>query len=268
MEIKRVNVDGINLAYVRRGTGASLVLIHGYPLDHSIWDELAPLLEHDFDLIIPDLRGFGESDVMEADDSIIDYASDLAGLLTHLKVKKAFLAGHSMGGYVALAFAREYPERVAGLAMVSSQMVGDPPEKKEGRYATARQVVEEGVGPVVDSMAPKLSADPRIQEFARQLIAKQPPLGMFSALYAMADRPDSSDIFAAFPLPAVIVHGDADVLIPVERGREMKLALGSAHYVELSRVGHMPMMENPAGLAEALQFFNTVKVKSVKLLNE
>ena len=268
MEIKKVNIDGINLAYVRRGTGMPLVLIHGYPLDHSIWDQLVPLLEQDFDLIIPDLRGFGESDVMEADDSIIDYASDLAKLLTHLKVKKALLAGHSMGGYVALAFAREYEERVAGLAMVSSQMAADPPDRKEARYATAKQVVEQGVGPVVESMTPKLSAEPGIQEYVRELIARQPPLGVFSALYAMADRPDSSDIFAGFPFPVVIVHGDADMLIPVERGRDMKTALGSAHYVELPGAGHLPMMENPAGVAEALQFFNTVKVKGIKLMDE
>jgi pimeloyl-ACP methyl ester carboxylesterase len=243
------------------------VLVHGYPLDHSIWDELAPLLEHDFDLIVPDLRGFGESDVMEADDSVVDYATDIAGLLTHLKITKALVAGHSMGGYVALAFARMYEERLAGLAMISSQMAGDSPERKEGRYATAKQVLEQGAGPVADSMAPKLSVDPQNQQFARQLILKQPPLGIFSALHAMADRPDSSDIFGAFPFPVVIVHGDADALIPVERGREMKAALPSAHYVELAGAGHLPMMENPLGVARALRFFNTVKIKTVKLLD-
>lgn len=268
MEMQKANIDGINIAYARRGAGAPLLLIHGYPLDHSIWDELAPLLEHEFDLIIPDLRGFGQSDVMEADDSIIDYASDLAGLLSHLKIKKAYVAGHSMGGYVALAFAREYEERVAGLAMVASQMAGDAPDRKEARYTSARQVLEQGVAPVAESMAPKLSANPEIQDFARTLIAKQSPLGLFSALYAMADRPDSSDIFAAFPFPVVIVHGDSDALIPVERGREMKAALASAHYVELPGVGHLLMMENPLGVAQAVRFFNTVKLKGVKLQDE
>ena len=268
MEMQRVNIDGVNLAYARRGRGAPLVLIHGYPLDHSIWDPIAPFLEHDFDLIIPDLRGFGQSDVMEADDSILEYASDLAGLLTHLKVRKAFVAGHSMGGYVALAFARDYEERVAGLAMVSSQMAADAPERKQARYASAKEVVENGVGSVVEAMAPKLSARPELQEFARELIGKQQPLGVFSALYAMADRPDSSDIFAGFPFPVVIIHGDADALIPVERGREMKAALPAAHYVELPGAGHLPMMENPGGVAGALKFFQTVKVKGVKLMDE
>ncbi|HEX8992232.1 MAG TPA: alpha/beta hydrolase [Anaerolineales bacterium] len=267
MEMQRINIDGINLAYVRRGRGMPLVLIHGYPLDHSIWDDLAPLLEGDFELIIPDLRGFGQSDVMEADDSMLDYARDIAGVLTRLRIQKAFLAGHSMGGYVAMAFAREYEERVSGLAMVASQTAADTQERKEGRRATARQVLQEGVGVVVDAMAPKLSADGRVQQFVRALIPMQPPLGIAAALTAMADRPDSSEIFAGFPFPVTVVHGDADALIPVERAREMKAALPSAHYVELHGVGHMPMMENPAGVAEALRFFHTVKVRGVKPAN-
>ena len=268
MLTQKMNVDGMNIAFARQGKGTPLVLLHGYPLDHSMWDEIVPLLDGEFDLIIPDLRGFGESDAMEADNSIIDYATDIANLLTHLKINKAYVAGHSMGGYVALAFAREYEPRVAGLAMIASQTRPDPPDRKEARYTTAKQVMEQGVGTVVDAMAPKLSAEARIQEFARGLIGRQSPLGISSALHAMAERPNSSDLFAAFPFPVVIVHGDADALIPVERGREMKAALPAAHYVEVPGAGHLPMMENPQAVAEALRFFHKVKVKGVKLLDE
>ncbi len=268
MEMDKVNIDGINIAYARRGQGAPLVLIHGYPLDHTIWDEVAPLLARDFDVIMPDLRGFGESDVMEADDSILEYASDIAGLLTHLKIGKAYIAGHSMGGYVALAVARMYEERLSGLGLVSSQMAADTQERKAGRYATAAQVMKEGVQPVVEAMATKLSADPAIQDFVRGVISRQPAAGVASALRAMAGRPDSSDIFKQFPFPVVIVHGDADMLIPVERGQEMKDALPSAHYVELPGAGHMPMMENPKRVSEALHAFGMVKFKSVKLTDQ
>lgn len=258
--MEKVNVAGIDIAYVRRGKGSPLVLIHGYPLDHSIWDEIAPLLEEDFDLIIPDLRGFGQSDLTEADDSIVDYASDIADLLSHLKIRKAYLAGHSMGGYVALAFAREYPERVSGLALVSSQAVADSPERKQGRYETAKQVIGHGAQVVVDAMAPKLSSVPRVQEFARSLISRQRPLGIYTALTAMAERPDSTDLLQTFKFPVVIVHGDADALIPVERAREMKMAIPQAHFIELVGLGHLPMMENPQEVAEALRFFVKEKV--------
>lgn len=131
--MEKVKVNGINIAYERRGRGEPLVLIHGYPLDHTTWNEIASLLENDFDLTIPDLRGMGQSDAVDKIYIIADLASDVAELLDHLKVQKAFIAGHSMGGYVALAFARAHPNRVRGLGMISSQVLADSPERKQGR---------------------------------------------------------------------------------------------------------------------------------------
>jgi len=96
----------ISLAYDRRGQGAPLILIHGFPLDHSIWDEVTSLLAPTFELILPDLRGFGESVSPAPVWTITDLAADVASLLDHLGIESAFLAGHSMGGYVALAFAQ------------------------------------------------------------------------------------------------------------------------------------------------------------------
>ena len=251
--MEKLNIDGIDIAYVRRGRGNPLVLIHGYPLDHTIWDEVGPFMEKDFDLIIPDLRGFGESGIMESDNSIIGYATDIAGLLSHLKIKKASLAGHSMGGYVALAFAREFPDRVSGLAMVSSQTGADTPETRENRLSTAKQVMEKGVGVVAEAMTPKLSTDKRVQDFAQHLIGKQRPKGISYALNSMAGRPDSTELFATFKFPVLIIHGDADALIPIKRGREMKAALPSAQYFELAGLGHMAMLEKPEAVAGALR---------------
>ena len=135
--MKKAKVNGINIAYERRGRGEPLVLIHGYPLDGTTWNYVASLLENDFDLIIPDLRGMGQSDAVDKTYTVADLASDIAGLARSSKIQKAFIAGHSMGGYVALAFARAYPNRVHGLGMISSQVLTDPPERKEGRYKTA-----------------------------------------------------------------------------------------------------------------------------------
>ncbi len=251
--MEKVKVNGINIAYEHRGRGEPLVLIYGYPLDSTTWNEIASLLESDFDLIIPDLRGMGQSDIVNETYTVADLALDIACLLDHLKIQKTFIAGHSMGGYVALAFARAYPNRVLGLGMISSQVLADSPDRKQGRYQTAKDVAEKGIDVVVDSMTPKLSADARIQSFVRDVMQRQKPIGVIGSLKAMAERPDSSDLFKSFKFPVVIAHGDADALIPVERGREMKAALPSAHYAELKGAGHMPMMENPKAVAEAVR---------------
>jgi len=251
--MEKIDANGIRLAYVRKGTATPLLLIHGYPLDHTIWDEILPLLEKDFDLILPDVRGFGESTTISSQYSMNDIASDLVALLDHLGIQKAALAGHSMGGYIALAFARLHPERVTGLALVASQAIADTSDNKQGRYKTAADVAEKGVALVAEAMPPKLSADARVQGFVRELIRKQSKDGVIGALKAMAEREDSLALFPSFNFPVVLIHGIADVLIPIERAYGVKKMISSAHLVELSGVGHMPMLEAPERTADALK---------------
>jgi pimeloyl-ACP methyl ester carboxylesterase len=267
MAERTLNIDGINIAFARRGKGQPLLLLHGYPLDRSIWSAVAEMLEADFDLIVPDLRGFGASDVMAADRSMIEYASDLAGLLELLKIRRTHVVGHSMGGYIALAFAREFASKVAGLGLVSTQVAADTPDRKAARQATARQVMEGGVEGVAEGMTTKLSPDARVQVKVREVIGRQRPLGLSVALDAMAGRLDSTDVLRSIKVPVVIVHGDADELIPVDRAREMKSLVPAAHYLELPGGGHMPMMENPPAVAEALRFLGMSKEKGVKILD-
>lgn len=251
--MEKIRVNSIELAYERQGNGTPLVLLHGFPLDHHLWDEIVPLLKDSFDLIIPDLRGFGESETIDTPYAMKDYASDIAGLLDHLSIQKAAIAGHSMGGYVALAFASAYPERVSGLALVSSQAPADPPERKEGRYKTAAEVAEKGISAVVETMAPKFTSDPRLQAVAREIMEKQKPPAYIGALKAMAERADSTPVLSTFTFPLVIIHGEEDALISIDRAREVKASIPGSHYAELRGIGHVPMLEAAEKTAEALK---------------
>lgn len=251
--MEKANVNSIPLSYERRGRGTPLVLLHGFPLDHHLWDEVVPLLEDTFDVIVPDLRGFGNSTVIDIPRSMDDYAADIASLIDQLNIQKAAIAGHSMGGYVALAFARLYPNRVSGLGLVSSQVLSDPPERKEGRYKSAKDVEAHGIGSVVDAMAPKFTADERLQAYARASMERQQPAAYIGALKAMAERPDSTNLLSSFQFPMVIIHGDADALIPIDRAREVKAALPQAHLVEIAGAGHLPMLEAAQRTAEGLR---------------
>ncbi|HSM72792.1 MAG TPA: alpha/beta hydrolase [Anaerolineales bacterium] len=251
--MNKVNVNGIELAYTRQGEGTPLVLLHGFPLDHHAWDEIAPLLENTFDLIIPDLRGFGDSTTVDSVYTMDDLASDIAGLLDQLGIEKSALAGHSMGGYVALAFARLYPERVRGLGLVSTQALADAPDRKEGRYKTAADVAENGIGGVVDAMTTKFTSDVGLQEFSRNSMEAQQPAAYIGALKAMAERQDSTALLESLEYPVVIIHGNEDALIPIDRAHEMKEAIPHAHFVEVEAAGHIPMLEAVKQTAEGLK---------------
>jgi pimeloyl-ACP methyl ester carboxylesterase len=251
--METIHVNGIRLAYERRGTGAPLVLLHGYPLDHHLWDAVAPLLSDTFDLIIPDLRGFGGSSTVDTFYAMEDFATDIAALLDRLNIQKAALAGHSMGGYVALAFARLYPQRTSGLGLVSTQVPADAPDRRDGRYKSAAEVADKGIASVVAAMAPKFTSNAQLQRFAEETMERQQPAAYIGALKAMAERVDSTPLLSSIRVPLVVVHGNADQLIPIDRAREVKAAVPSAHFVEISGAGHMPMMEAPQQTVEALK---------------
>ncbi len=216
----------------------------------------ASLLEDQFDIIMPDLRGFGQSTTVETPYTMSNMADDLAGLFDHLGIDKVTLAGHSMGGYVALAFAKKYPQRVSGLGLVSSQAVADSPEGKDRRYQTAADVAQKGVGVVAEAMTPKLSANARVQAFVRAVIGRQTPLAVIGALKAMAEREDLMSHLSSVKFHVVLVHGDADVLIPIERAKEIKAVLPSARFVEVLGAGHMPMMEFRKGYSRGVEVFS------------
>jgi 3-oxoadipate enol-lactonase len=239
--------------YFRTGSGQPLLLMHGFPLDHTIWQPLMPHLENRFDLILPDLPGLGQSSLPQPDYHLTDMAAALADLLRGLGLPRAYLAGHSMGGYVALAFARQSPAMLLGLCLIATQALPDTPERQDARHQTAAEVAERGPTVVADAMAAKLSANPAHEPLLRETILRQPVPGIVNTLKAMAARPDSTDLLPGLGCPVSIVHGLEDALIPPERAREMKALLPNAHLAELPGVGHMPMLEAPIETAEALK---------------
>ena len=137
----------VELYCEERGKGPlPLMLVHGFPFEHSLWNEVAAQLESETRLLLPDLRGYGLSPTPEGIYTMEAMAADLKALLDRLGIQRVALAGHSMGGYVALAFAEAYPERLAGLAMVMSAAAADAPERKTARYQQAEEIARQGVG--------------------------------------------------------------------------------------------------------------------------
>jgi len=252
----------IQLDYEEHGSGLPVVFVHGFPLDRSIWSPLVPLLKDHARLILPDLRGFGKTAMPEGAEpySMRVLADDLLALVDHLGLEKVVLVGHSMGGYISLAFANAYPQRLAGLGLVSTQAAADTPEKRQGRMKTADAVRRKGVARALDGMAQKLTTNPELVEPIATLINRQNPDTVRAALKALAERRDSTENLASISVPAVVISGTQDGVISLERSQEMNQLLGWSWLVEIPGGGHMPMMEYPAQVADALhRFFHTVE---------
>lgn len=246
---------GINLFYQEYGKGLPLTLLHGYPLDHTIWLEVVPGLEKEARLILPDLRGHGKSPEPQGPYSMLAMAEDVVDLWDSLGIDKSVIGGHSMGGYVALALARFFPERLAGLALVASRTNADAPDKRQARLAAIEDVRKNGVREAVLDMPAKLSYNNNVRERCREIVLDASPVGVMGVLAAMAERPDSLDLFINLEIPTLIIAGEDDQIVPVESLRAVAQKMKNPRLVEIPEAGHMPMLEKPDEVVSALTAF-------------
>jgi len=210
-----------------RGGGTPLVLLHGYPLSRAMWTPQLGALAAYARLIVPDLPGFGASAAARPAASIAGMAAAAAGLLDRLGVERAVIGGLSMGGYVALAFARACPERLLGLILADTSARPDSPERRRDRDLRAAALLKDGLA----AFAPQTVAPyvyPRTveqaPELARQLAAMAGAAsveGIVAALAAMRDRPDARPWLPFVRVPTLIIVGEEDRITPPELSREM-----------------------------------------------
>ncbi len=247
----RVKIGDLYLNVVVEGSGPPLLLVHGFPFDHTMWHEQLSALVGHFQMIAPDLRGFGDSDAPASFYSMDLYADDLAHLLDVLGQEKVVLAGLSMGGYIALAFQRRYPERLAGLVLADTQATADTETARAGRYAAIRTVQAEGVEAVVSGLLPKLFAPANfaakriLREWVRAMMMRQSPAGVMGALKAMAERPDSTPGLAVVSCPTLVIVGEEDLLTPPAKAAALVAAIPGARLAVIPEAGHLTPLEAP-----------------------
>ena len=247
-----MELNPVQLVFEEQGQGLPIVLLHGFPLDHTIWEPLLPVLKEQARIILPDLRGHGLSPIGQGTSSMILMAADIAALLDKLKIDKAIIVGHSMGGYAALAFAQAYPNRLAGLGLIATQAAADTPEKRQDRLNQADEIGRKGMRHLAEHMSTRLTTKPELVPSLRALILKMNPKGAIAALKGMAERPDMTDFLPSITVPALVLAGLEDSLVHIERPRTMQKLLARAWLVEVPSAGHLPMMEYPQKVAEAL----------------
>jgi len=264
-DLQRLTLNGVSIAVDIRGAeGPCVLFIHGYPFDHTIWQYQLSRLEG-CRRIAPDLRGMGLSDAPDLGYSMTTYTDDLAALLDTLGIDKAVLCGLSMGGYIALAFARRWPERLSGLVLMDTRAEPDSAEGRRGRDAQAALARERGAGAVADAMLPKLLGDPDATHSpeairVRRMIEATPVAGIAGALVAMRDRADSTDLLPALgAIPVLVAVGEHDRIAPAAGAEAMAAAIPGARFEVILGAGHIPPVERPAEttalLADFLQQF-------------
>jgi 3-oxoadipate enol-lactonase len=255
-------VNGLRLAYGDRGREHErvLLLVHGFPLDRRLWAAQAGAFGAIARVIMPDLRGHGKSAIVPGPFTMDQHADDLAALLDHLKIRRAVVAGLSMGGYVAFAFWRRYPAQVQGLILADTRAEPDSAAARAGRDAAMDRVQQTGAAAYADEMLPRLLApaslaDGKIAGAARKMMAEQPTAGIIGALGGLRDRADSQSTLSKITVPTLVITGAADVITPRADAQAMSAAIPGARLAVIPKAGHLTPLENPRAFNAAVRAF-------------
>ena len=255
--------DGHSLNVETRGEGPPLLLVHGFPLNHTMWSDQLADLASDFRLVAPDLRGFGQSGVVTDESITMDrFADDLNDLLDALDIDEPVIyCGLSMGGYIGFRFVEKYADRLRGLILCDTRPEADSEQAVRNRHGLAKKVLRAGTETAIEAMLPKLVSDktnaenPGVVERLQTMIANTPRESIAAALCGMAERPDSTPLLSQIKVPTLVICGEEDILTPPDVMRAMADRIPASRYVEIPQAGHMAPMEDPIAVNAAIREF-------------
>ena len=246
-----VEIDNIRLAYDDIGSGSAVVLLHGYPFNRTLWTEQVDAIRDVCRVITPDLRGFGDSDSAEGAATMTRMAQDVAALMDELKISTAVLGGLSMGGYVVLAFYKQFASRVRGLVLADTRPQADTDEGKKVRAQQAEQILASGMAGVTDAMLPKLltpetvSRRPEVVKRLRDMMLNTKPAGAAAALMGMAAREDQTAMLPQISVPTLILVGSEDPITPPEDSHKMREKIPGSRLRVIEHASHVSNFEQP-----------------------
>jgi pimeloyl-ACP methyl ester carboxylesterase len=251
------------LAFDDVGPGPVVVLLHGFPLDRSMWEFQTAEIGSTYRVIAPDLRGAGSSAVPDGVYTVDLLADDVIDTLDALELDDPVVVGGlSMGGYVALSLALRYPDRLRGLMLMNTRATADPPATARVREDLARELEASGnPDVVVDSMLPKLFAPSsyanhaELVERTREKSLRSNPRGLANTLRGLAVRPDRTADLAQIRMPTLVMAGADDQLIPPADSKSMADAIPGARLVAIPEAGHLAPLENHAAANGAILAF-------------
>jgi pimeloyl-ACP methyl ester carboxylesterase len=250
------------VAYDEMGTGLPVVLLHAFPFDRTMWaPQLGPLSAAGFRVIAPDLPEFGDS-TPGGDVITIERAADVvADFLDALHITRAVVGGLSMGGYVALAFARRHPQRLAGLILADTKAAPDDDEAKARRDDLIAAVNAGGPVAAADALLPKVVSDrtreknPAAVETLRQIALRQTSAGVIAGLYALRDRPDAAPGLPSVAVPTLVLVGEFDTVTPPLAAARLSGTIRKSELVHVPGTGHISNVENPEAFNAAVVAF-------------
>jgi pimeloyl-ACP methyl ester carboxylesterase len=272
MNNREILYNNRTIFYRETGRGTTVVLLHGFAEDGTIWNHIVEELKQTFHFIIPDIPGSGYSEMLPTGKvptsnlpdppaqiqhpTIEDFAEVMKYILDHESINECVLIGHSMGGYIALAFAEKYPERLHALGLFHSSAFADDSAKIEARLKAIEFIKSNGTQAFLKTSIPNLFADKFKQQHPQKIETlissgnKFTPESLIQYYHAMIQRPDRTQVLKTLLKPILFIIGENDNAIPLQISLQQCHIPGISYVHILANTGHMGMLEAPitAGL--------------------
>jgi len=258
---QRIKSNDAEIVYWVLGEGPPVVLLHPFPANHEFWLPVADSLATRYRVVLPDLRGHGESGVGEGPATMEKHAADIAHVMDDAKVIRAPLVGVSIGGYALFEFWRKHRGRVAALGLCNTKAPADGPEARAGRLQAANDVLERGTEPFFESMILRVMAKttremrPDLVDGALRMMRKMSPEDVAQVQRGMAVRPDSIETLKTINVPTLLVTGEEDILTGVNEAELMRQHIPGSQLRVIPKAGHYAPWEQPYDAAKVLRQF-------------
>jgi 3-oxoadipate enol-lactonase len=257
----RIRSLDAEISYWMLGDGPAVVLLHPFPVNHEFWLPVAETLSSRYRLILPDLRGHGESDVGDGPAMMEKHADDLARVMDDAQIGRALLVGVSIGGYALFEFWRRNRSRVTALGLCNTKAPQDGAEARAGRLQTANDVLQRGTGPFLESMIPRLVGNttretrPDVVDAALRMARKMSSEDIAQVQRGMAERPDSIETLKTIDVPTLILTGDEDVFTGPSEAELMRQHIAGSELRVIPKAGHYAALEQPEMVGRLLRQF-------------
>jgi pimeloyl-ACP methyl ester carboxylesterase len=257
----RVKSGDAEIAYWTVGDGPPVVLLHPFPVHHEFWLPVAEALSTRYRIILPDLRGHGDSGIGEGPATMEKHAADIARVMDDADVGRAPLVGVSIGGYALFEFWRKHRGRIAALGLCNTKAPADGPEARAGRLQAANDVLERGTEPFFEGMVQKVLAKatremrPDLVNGALRMMNQMSPEGVAQVQRGMAARPDSVETLKTINVPTLLITGDEDNMTGVNEAELMRQHISGSQLKVIPKASHYSPWEQPEEASRLLRQF-------------
>jgi len=258
---QRIKSGDAEIVYWTLGEGPPVIMLHPFPANHEFWLPVAEALASRYRMILPDLRGHGESGVGEGPATMEKHAADIARVIDDANVGCPPLVGVSIGGYALFEFWRKYRGRAAAFCLCNTKAPADSPEARAGRLQAANDVLDRGTEPFFESMIPKLMGKttrelrPDLVDGAVRMMRQMSPEDIAQVQRGMAARPDSVETLKTINVPTLLVTGDEDLLTGVNEADLMRQHINGSQLRVIPKAGHYSPWEQPRDAVNILRQF-------------